>query len=233
MTKAKPAKRSKKSEIVNFRVTPDTKEALDKAAEAHGRKRSAEVEFQLQRSLSVMGSGRTFALMMFIAGTIESLVRMRSKDTDAWWSDPVLFDQVMKAVNASFEVLRPKGELALTEQVETENARRAEFAVAATVREIQTVDASIPFAKRTPHQRWLTLLAEELGPLAEDRIIFGRTAKEARKEHEVFRKVVLPELMELTRKEAGGVALNLEERRKLADLRREIARVQEARSKQS
>lgn len=231
MTKAKPAKRSKKSDVINFRITPETKAALDKAAEDHGRTRSAEAEFQLQRALSVMGSGRTFGLMMLIGGTIDSLTRMRTKNPDAWSDDPVLFDQVTRAVAACFELLRPKGELAQAEQLEAENVRRAEFAVAATVREIQTVDPSIPFAKLTPHQRWLALLAEELGPLAEDRMIFGRTAEEARKEHEQFRKVALPELMELTRKEAGGVALNLEERRKLADLRREIARVQEARSR--
>ena len=231
MAKRRPGRYPEKSAIMNFRITPATKRLLKQAAEASGRTMSAECEFQLQRALSLMGTGRTFALMMMIGGTIDRLVRMRADDADArWWNDPFLFDQAAKAVNSIFGMLRPKGELPQGEDIfEAGGPRKGEFAIEATMREVQLVDPTIPFADQTPHQRWLILLKRELGPLADTAVIWGTTAEQARKEHKLFRKLA-PELMRLSRKQSKGAPLKPKEKRRLADLWSEVAAIREGRS---
>jgi hypothetical protein len=192
-----------KSTVVHFRIQPATKAALKKAAAASGRTVSAEAEHQLHRALSDMRVGKTHAVMAMIAKTIDGLTDILDKDgkpvrAKKWWDDPHLFDQAAKLAAAAFEMLRPQGQSS-PEGEEPLSERSARFAVEATLREIQTVDVSIPFGEGTEHQRWLTLLKEDLGPVADRPFIWGASAQEARRRREATRPFI-DEFQTLTRK---------------------------------
>ncbi len=211
---------SEKSIVINFRIQPSTKAALQKAAAANRRTLSAEAEFQLRRSLSDMGAGRpTHALMNTIALAIDGLVGLRSPRA-RWWKDSHLFDQAAKLAAAAFEMLRPPGPP--PESAEPLGERSARFAIEATLREIQTVDPSIPFGEQTPYQRWLTLMKQDLGPLVDRAVIWGQGAEEARAQRDRAAPI-LPEYIRLSRKDAATPRNMTEaETQRLAQLRREL-----------
>ena len=93
----------------------------------------------------------------------------------------------------------------------------ARFAIEATLREIQTADPAIPFAQQKPNQRWLALLKQDLGPLADRPSVFGLTADEARKVDALVRPL-LDEYIPLSRKRDKTPA----EVQQLAELQRSL-----------
>jgi hypothetical protein len=196
-----------KSDVINFRIQRSTKTALQKAAAASGRTVSAETEHQLHRALSDMGTGRTHAIFAMIAMTIDGFLAPSpdngkpAKPTRAkWWDDPRLFDQAAKLTAAALELLRPQGP-ASPESEDPIDEHSARFAIEATLREIQTADPAIPFAQQKPYQRWLALLKQDLGPLADRPSVFGLTADEARKV-DALAKPLLAEYHPLSQKKS-------------------------------
>jgi hypothetical protein len=205
-----------KTVVINFRIQPATKIALQKAAAASGRTVSAEAEHQLHRALSDMGTGRTYAVMAMIAKAIDGFLNLKSTRAK-WWDDPYLFDQAARLAVASFEMLRPHGEP--SPEGEPLGEHSARFAIQSTVREIQTADPSISFEKQTPYQRWLTIMKQDLGPLADRPSVFGLTADEAR-ELRALAKPILDEYIPLSRKESKTP----EETQRLAELQLALER---------
>ncbi len=211
-----------KSAVMNFRITPGTRRLLEQAAAASGRTLSAECEHQLQRALSDLGQGPSHALMALIARTIDGLVRMRERGSPSasharrWWDDPYTFDMAARAVITAFDLFRPK------EQPPQNSGRHGEFAIEATIREIQLIDLTKPFDQMTPHQRWLALLKRDLGALADRPIIWGEDAQRAR---EVYERAnpILRELIPLSKKAAVTPNnLTAEEEQRLQQLRQQL-----------
>ena len=92
--------------VINFRIQPATKAALQDAARRSGRTVSAEAERQLRRALSDMGTGPTHALMALIGRAIDGVVGLKSPKAK-WWNDPHQFDEAVRLATAAFELLRP------------------------------------------------------------------------------------------------------------------------------
>jgi len=213
-----------KSAVMNFRITPGTRRALEEAAGASGRTISSECEHQLQRALSDMGTGPSHALMTVIGRAIDDLVRMRGRGAKQkglrWWDDPHTFDLASRAVAAAFDMFRPKGEV-------PDTGRQGEFVIEATLREIQLADLSIPFDQLKPHQRWLAQLKRDLGPLADRPAVWGITAESARELDELSRPF-RDELRALSQKaERTPDAMSPEERRQLKELWGEVTKIRE------
>jgi hypothetical protein len=212
-----------KSAVVNFRITPETRRLLEKAAESSGRTVSSETEYQLQRALSTMAPAPTYALLAIIGRAINDLTETRDRATPrakvrvAWWLDPRLFALAETAVIAAFRLLRPPG---ATDQID--DGRQGEFAIETLLREIQTVDLAKPFGQMSEHERWLALLRQDLGPLANRAAVWGESVEQARERH-VRALPVLRDLIPLSRKSPGD--LTKEEVERLAELRAEIERL--------
>jgi hypothetical protein len=227
---ASRAKRySDKSVPINFRIQPATRLALQKAAAKSGRTLSGECEHQLHRALLAdLGSVQTHALMSMIGRTIDGFLGLRSKKT-RWFDDPDLFDEAARLTAAAFELLKPRGPLS-PEDEKPLGPRSAQFAIEATLREIQTADPSIPFGEQTPYQRWLTLMKEDLGPLVDRAIVWDKGAEEARKDAAEARSwrikaaPILAEYIPLSRKDADETkTMTPAQTQRLAELRRKLA----------
>jgi hypothetical protein len=212
-----------KTTVINFRIQPSTKAALQAAARRSGRTVSAECEHQLRRALSDMGTGPTHALMALIGRAIDGVVGLKSP-TVKWWNDPRQFDEAVRLAMAAFELLRPpRADAAASDSVEPLSERSIQFAAEASVREVQTVDAAaVPFEQQTPDQRWLALLRQDLGSVVDRVNIWGASAQEARR----LRKATQPfieELRTLSRKSAKAPQLLTQtEAERLGELLRKL-----------
>jgi hypothetical protein len=171
-----------KSQVMNFRIRPDTKRLLAQAARVSGRTVSAEAEHQLRRGLAEMGTGRTHAVMTTIGRAIDTLVTLKTSDRhgrdDQWWSDPRLFEAARRVVLEALELFRPLA--ADKAEANDSDVRQAAFEIEALLHEIQTVDENKPYVKQTPHERWLVLMKKDLGQLADRPAIWGMPAEQAR-----------------------------------------------------
>jgi hypothetical protein len=196
---------SEKTETYSFKITPTTKRLLKEAADKHGRTPSSECEFQLKRALVIMGDRPTQAVMAAIAHSIDSLVRLRDlkpggelkpdflfelgepygrPDPKAHWlNDPYLFDRARDVVTSAFEMLRPPGDSpsGIGPQLQAGGPRQGKFATEALWRDLQLIDDSKPAGKRTPYEQWLLTVRGDLGDLVERPVIWGRTARQARR----------------------------------------------------
>jgi hypothetical protein len=201
-TRQRAFKYAEKSQILNARITPNTRNLLEQAASRSGRTVSAECEFQLQRALVTWGEGPTHAVMATIGRSIDTLMRMRGegkgkaaqwrKDPKArWWNDPYLYTQATQAAAAMFEAFRPAGAPPETFQdiLDAGGRRQGRFVVETTLREIQLTDLSIPFEKHEARQRWLTTLKRDLGELVERPRPFRFTAEENRQLNQIARAI--------------------------------------------
>jgi hypothetical protein len=246
-----------KSAALNVRVAAATRDLLEAAAGASDRSLSAECEYQLRRALVDMGAGQpTHALMTVLGQSIDNLVRMRVvgpgwKEDDTvvagrwiqikkahWLNDPYLYDMARQAMLAMLEMFKPVGEPPqdLKELINSGGQRQGAFSIESVLREIQTVDETIPFAKQTPRQRWLTVLKADLGALADRPKIWGRTGEQARELRALFSQDLLRELISLSRqagKQPEGMTveekrnLTTEQIERLHTLRRKIAEIRE------
>lgn len=220
-----------KSSVLHVRIQPTTLDELKKAAAASGRTVSSEAEHQLHRALADMGGGvasRTHTVMTMIAKAIDGFVGLGSpyaKDKRykrrQWLDDPYSFDQAARLVVAALEMLRPRGEP--LPEGEPLAGHSAKFAIELTLHEIRTADPSIPFGKQTPYQRWLTLMKQDLGPLADRPAVFGLTADKARRLH-----ALAEEFIPLSQKNVETPdEMTPTETQRFAELLREIAIVRE------
>jgi hypothetical protein len=218
-----------KSSVLHVRIQPTTLTELKKSAAASGRTVSSEAEHQLHRALADMGGGvasRTHVVMTMIAKAIDGFVGLGSpyaKDKRykrrQWLDDPYSFDQAARLVVAALEMLRPQGEPSPPEG-EPLGERSPLSAIESTLREIRTADPSVPFGKQTPNQRWLTLMRQDLGPLADRPVIWGFTADEERKQ-DALAKPFLDEYIPLTRKKNKTPA----DEQRIADLEQKIREI--------
>jgi hypothetical protein len=207
-----------KTTVINFRIQPSTKAALQAAADRSGRTVSAECEHQLRRALSDIGTGPTHALMALIGRAIDGVVGLKSPSTK-WWNDPRQFDEAVRLAMAAFELLRPSPRAGAQPPDSGEPLSKwsIQFAAEASLREVQTVDAAaVPFEQQTPDQRWLALLRQDLGPVVDRVLVWGHSAQEARRLRESTRSY-LPELQRLTKKGAKE-PLTLAEAERLREL---------------
>jgi hypothetical protein len=236
MSNRKRARRyAEKSVILNARVTPHIRELLERAARRSGRTLSAETDFQLQRALSDMTSGSTYAIMTTIGRSIESLVKFKpgqkvaTKPTgEGWLKDPYLFEQARQIVLTAFEFFRPGPAPTLSEQYEQGGQRQGQFTLEATLREMQLVDASKPFATQTDHERWLNLLRMELGDLLERPHIWGETAEQTRALRDdtaTLRHELISLLQKARKAKQAGDDLSPDERARLDDLKKQLLKV--------
>jgi hypothetical protein len=216
-----------KSDVLSFRITPTTKAALIQAAEASGRSLSQEAEHQLRRGVLDQGTGPTFALMTTIGKAIDSLVNLKSPKA-RWTEDAYLFDQARKAILGALEVLRPDGVPPETteEALPLGGKMQGRLAMLELLRELQTVDTTIPFEKQTSHQRALTMLRADLDNLLERALIHGKTAQQARREHELG--LQFGPLMQKAEKRRD--AMTAQEWRTLWDLAGQLADLREGKS---
>src|SRR5262249_27704091 len=145
-----------KSAVINFRIRPDTKQALQDAAHASGRTLSQECEHQLRRGLIEMGAGSTHAIMRIVGRAIDKLVKL--KDPNAkWMADAYLYQQAENALVAALRLFRPEGvpPKDTAESLDFGGMQQGALLVREEFRDVQLADPSIPFAKQSARQRML------------------------------------------------------------------------------
>jgi hypothetical protein len=147
---------------MNFRVKPETKELLKKAAEASGSTVSAEIEHQLERALFDMPPGPAHALFRGLTSAIDTLIRTHnSPRLEQWLNDPVQFDRVVRAFTAALEMFRPEGPVSEAEE-DIDNVR-GRYVVRGLFDEILRVG---PSSKQPLRQRRLAVLKKDLDEVA-------------------------------------------------------------------
>jgi hypothetical protein len=178
MAKARRAPRGpQKSEIMNIRVQPLTKQELKRAAKASGRTMSAEAESQLHRALFEM-SGPLWPMLKAISAALNSVSTEFGKAT-RWAEDPALFDRAAAMINAALEMFRPQGSVC---RDATDDERQQVGAVMLDLLDnLSKADPSVPLAKQSLEQRRLVKLKEDLGTVGADRVLQQQFNELARK----------------------------------------------------
>ncbi len=111
---------------ISTRVTSDTREALEGAANKSGRSLSQEIEWRLRRSfdeerkiMDNLGGPESYAFLRLIAQSIDMTARQAGVIATLvrghpvhWVNDPYVYDQAVKAVNVVLEAFRPAGDRA-------------------------------------------------------------------------------------------------------------------------
>ena len=150
-----------KTGVMSFRIRPDTKAALRKAAATSGRSLSQEAEHRLRRGLdqdetisSFWGDPKTFAMMRLAAQAVLSLGKVR--DTEVHWTANVeAFDAAMEAIIGTLRVFRPLVATSLST-----GSPEIGVPVLAILREAQAADPTRPLNKSTRRQRDLRKTSE-------------------------------------------------------------------------
>ncbi len=180
----RPKRKPKPGERVplGLRVTAETKQRLDDAAEQSGRSQSQEAELRLERSFErqdVADEVLTATYGRELAGLLTVLGRTM-KDTGVhagfmasrtpegasnWLGNPYAFDQAAKAVKTILEAFRPVGEASVHVEGDDElNAHLAAFGegvAASTLEPIATPEQ----ARTLELQEWGRKVHDMLGPL--------------------------------------------------------------------
>jgi hypothetical protein len=180
---------------------------------------SAEIEAQLRRSLVDYGSGPTFALTSLIAKVVDNVVRVRG--SGRWWEDPYQFALAVRAVSSTFGMFKPHGE-----PPADIDYLIVDFARQSLLRDVQRADVAKAPETQTAHERWMSALKRDLGPLAYFPLTFGQSAMAV---HDTLARVkpFIEEYKTLTRKKAkapGGKMTDDEEKR-LLELRKKLAEI--------
>jgi hypothetical protein len=221
MAKAKRGRAPKgefsgKTGVMSFRIRPDTKAALKRAATTSKRSLSQEAEYHLRRSL--LEAGPTHALMNLVAIAIDSLKNINDPQAK-WTDDPYLFVQALQAVNTAFELFRPRKPLT-ADAHETGGPRQGQFAIFSTFRDAQIAKAS---DQQSPYQRALVSAKHALGPFVDGLKIWGMDGQQARDQHQRSLEI-RNELIPLSRKE-GTAGMTDAETKRLWELRAALAAV--------
>jgi hypothetical protein len=175
-----------KSAVINFRIRPDTKQALQDAARASGRTLSQECEHQLRRGLIEMGAGPTHAILRIIGRAIDKLVNLKAPNAK-WMDDAYLYQQAENALIATLRLFRPEG-APPKESLDFGGTQQGALLAREEFRDVQLADSSIPFAKQSTRQRVLHTEKADLGALADRPQIYGRTAEQTRQEETLGRR---------------------------------------------
>jgi hypothetical protein len=161
-----------KTAVMSFRITPDTKAALMKAAAMSGRSLSQETEHRLRRGLDederisgFWGDSKTFAMMRLVAQAVLSLGKVRGAKVH-WTADVALFDAAMEAIIGTLRSFRPL----IATNLSTGSPKLG-VPVLGLIREAQAADPMYPLSKSTRRRRALTRLREDLGEELANRAI--------------------------------------------------------------
>jgi hypothetical protein len=124
---------------LSFRLTPESKARIDKAAAASGRSISQEVELRLDLSFRdidafdraiEVGHGRQIAGLLMLFGRVMRDVGAHAAHLSTgtidsnWLTDPFAFDQVAKGIATALEAFRPAGEARAPAEQDAERAAR-------------------------------------------------------------------------------------------------------------
>ena len=161
-----------KTEVMSFRLTPDTKAALRRAAATSGRSLSQEAEHRLRRGLDeeeaiskLWGDVKTSAMLRLAAQVVQSLGTTR--DTKVHWTaDAKLFDSAIEAIAGTLKLFRPL-------QAEGISVGSPEIDAPALkiVEEAQATKLSRPLSKSSRRQRAMARFKEDLGQELTNRAI--------------------------------------------------------------
>lgn len=178
--------------VLSTRITQETREALERAADANGRTVSREVENRLRRTFSEdkaieaqFGGRQTYAMMRMIAstmtfaGTAHTIVpdddALAAGQDKRWLSDPNAYDRAFWATVAVLEAMRPpdpEGQLS-SDPGWIERRRNYGFGFAKVVMD-QVAKAEPIFAspdkKLSEPERIYRRMANDLGPEGRERL---------------------------------------------------------------
>lgn len=219
---------SEKSEVVHFRVRPDTKALLETAARASGRTVSQECEHRLLRGLDDFDNEPTTAVLKIFSLAIDTATKFRDPKGEArWWTDPYLFEVAKRTFTGLLDLFRPSGAAAPPDDIFFQQMRDlSAHTAAAVVRRIQLIDPAKPYARQTRPEVWFSMLRKELGPLADRPVIWGKSAEELRKEHAEL-DAIRPLLQQSVPPEnIPESARTTEQQKKLERLRRQIREIE-------
>jgi plasmid stability protein len=211
---------SGKTGIMSFRIRPDTKSALRKAAAVSKRSLSQEAEYHLRQAL--LEAGPTHKIMNLVAIAVDSLSNINDPKA-RWTDDPYLFVQALQAVNTAFELFRPQRPLP-SNALETCGPRQGQFAIFATFRDAQLADTPDRLAQQqNPYWRALLSAKHALGPFIDNLQIWGMDGHQTRDQHQ--RSLgIRNELIPLIRKDAKTPeAMTDAETKKMWELRAALA----------
>jgi hypothetical protein len=161
-----------KTGVMSFRIRPDTKTALRKAAAAANRSLSQEAEHRLRRGLdedetisSLWGDAKTLAMMRLAAQVVLSLAKVRDAKVH-WTADVGVFDVAIDAITGTLKLFRPQ-------VAEGLSIGSPEIGVPALgiIREAQAANPAHPLNKSTKRHRAMTRFKEDLGEELADRAI--------------------------------------------------------------
>ena len=161
-----------KTEVMSFRLTPDTKAALRRAAATSGRSLSQEAEHRLRRGLDeeeaiskFWGDVKTSAMLRLAAQVVQS-VRTLQDTKVHWTADAKVFDSAIEAIAGTLKLFRPL-------QAEGISVGSPEIDAPALkiVEEAQATELSRPLSKSSRRQRAMARFKEDLGQELTNRAI--------------------------------------------------------------
>jgi hypothetical protein len=175
-----------KSSVMNFRITPSTKAALERAAKESGRSVSQETEHRLRRDLFEHGSEETYAVLRVAAYAIDRLTTTRGPSIK-WIDDPYLFEQAKRAIVTTLDLLGPREPLAAP-ATDKGPRRQGEIAAHETLRDILIADQNTPRARQTKDERALLILKGDIEKLIDRARPYGQSAAQLQDEKTVIEK---------------------------------------------
>jgi hypothetical protein len=178
---------------LGLRVTPEMKEALDRAAAQSGRSQSQEAEFRIERTFADQRS--LYDLLELTYGPkLAGIIRVVAEFTEAeghhadmvsmqrnqggpfreqWLRNPYAFDEAVKAANIALERFRPAGEISPPPPV-TDEERQGKFWLLSLRRLLQSDPPHVALGQAldgngpTPELRaWADSVRKQLGDLAD------------------------------------------------------------------
>jgi plasmid stability protein len=161
-----------KTQVMSFRLTPDTKAALRRAAARSGRSLSQETEHRLRRGLdeeeaisSLWGDVKTSAMLRLAAQVVQS-VRTLQDTKVHWTADAKVFDSAIETIAGTLKLFRPL-------QAEGISVGSPEIDAPALkiVEEAQATELSRPLSKSSRRQRAMARFKEDLGQELTNRAI--------------------------------------------------------------
>jgi hypothetical protein len=104
-----------KTATVLARVSPDTRERLERAAEENGVSLSREIEARISSSFNPgaaneWGSKETYEFCVLVSHTLSTL---RNVTGECWLNDPYTFEQAKQAIATVIDALRPPGRVSV------------------------------------------------------------------------------------------------------------------------
>jgi hypothetical protein len=162
---------------------------------------SAEIVHRLSESFALSDTP-TQAVMTVVAHAVDEISRTGG-DKKTWLTDPTLFQEARRVMEAAFELLAPQGEAVTAASRIGRGIPNGRIAFQVWWDEVRRYDPKNPIdvtkPRRAEHQRRLTWLREALGSLPDRVKLWGQTGKEARRHFQA-----LPSSREL--KEFGDLA---------------------------